>query len=139
MKIAVIGGGSTYTPELIDGIARLSGQVAVGELVLVDPDESRLAVVGPVCTRIMASYGHPAELRWTTGLDDGLDGAARRPGAGTRPGHCPAAASARRPPELAGWRRRCAPSPWSWTSPSAPASAPWLTRGSSISPTRLGS
>ena len=75
MKIAVIGGGSTYTPELIDGIARLSGQVAVGELVLVDPDESRLAVVGPVCTRIMASYGHPAELRWTTDLDDGLDGA----------------------------------------------------------------
>jgi 6-phospho-beta-glucosidase len=75
MKIAVIGGGSTYTPELIDGIARLSGQVAVGELVLVDPDESRLAAVGPVCSRIMASYGHPAALRWTTGLDDGLDGA----------------------------------------------------------------
>ena len=75
MKLAVIGGGSTYTPELVDGIARLAGDVKVTELVLVDPDEARLAVVGPVSARIMRAYGHPAALRWTTGLDDGLDGA----------------------------------------------------------------
>ncbi|HXP18287.1 MAG TPA: 6-phospho-beta-glucosidase [Streptosporangiaceae bacterium] len=75
MKIAVIGGGSTYTPELIDGIARLADQVAVSELVLVDPDEARLAAVGPVSARIMRAYGHPALLRWTSDLDDGLDGA----------------------------------------------------------------
>ncbi len=75
MKLAVIGGGSTYTPELVDGIARLATGVKVDELVLVDPDETRLAVVGPVSSRIMRSYGHPAELRWTTSLDDGLDGA----------------------------------------------------------------
>ncbi len=75
MKLAVIGGGSTYTPELVDGIARLAGQVKVTELVLVDPDESRLAVVGPFSARIMRAYGHPAALRWTASLDDGLDGA----------------------------------------------------------------
>jgi len=75
MKVAVIGGGSTYTPELVDGIARLSGQVKVTELVLVDPDQARLAAVGPVSARIMAAYGHPAVLRWTSDLDDGLDGA----------------------------------------------------------------
>jgi 6-phospho-beta-glucosidase len=75
MKLAVIGGGSTYTPELVDGIARLSSDVKVDELVLVDPDEARLAVVGPFSARIMRAYGHPAQLRWTTGLDDGLDGA----------------------------------------------------------------
>ncbi|HUC57340.1 MAG TPA: 6-phospho-beta-glucosidase [Streptosporangiaceae bacterium] len=75
MKLAVIGGGSTYTPELIDGIARLAGQVKVTELVLVDPDESRLSVVGPFSERIMRSYGHPAQVRWTTDTDDGLDGA----------------------------------------------------------------
>jgi 6-phospho-beta-glucosidase len=75
MKLAVIGGGSTYTPELVDGIARLAGDVKVTEVVLVDPDESRLSVVGPVSARIMRAYGHPAALRWTTGLDDGLDGA----------------------------------------------------------------
>ena len=65
MKLAVIGGGSTYTPELVDGIARLADQVKVTELVLVDPDESRLAVVGPFSARIMAAYGHPARVRWT--------------------------------------------------------------------------
>jgi 6-phospho-beta-glucosidase len=75
MKLAVIGGGSTYTPELVDGIARLAGDVHVTEVVLVDPDEGRLAVVGPFSARIMGGYGHPAALRWTTSLDDGLDGA----------------------------------------------------------------
>ena len=75
MKLAVIGGGSTYTPELVDGVARLSDDVKVDELVLIDPDEARLSVVGPVSSRIMRAYGHPARLTWTTSLDDGLDGA----------------------------------------------------------------
>ncbi len=75
MKLAVIGGGSTYTPELVDGVARLAGSVKVSELVLVDPDQDRLDVVGPVSERIMRRYGHPARLRWTGDLDDGLDGA----------------------------------------------------------------
>jgi 6-phospho-beta-glucosidase len=76
MKLAVIGGGSTYTPELVDGVARLANEVKVTELVLVDPDQARLDVVGPVSERIMRRYGHPARLRWTASLDDGLDGAA---------------------------------------------------------------
>ena len=75
MKLAVIGGGSTYTPELVDGIARLSAEVAVEELVLVDPDEARLAVVGPFSARLMRAHGHPGRLTWTTSLDEGLDGA----------------------------------------------------------------
>jgi 6-phospho-beta-glucosidase len=76
MKLAVIGGGSTYTPELVDGVARLAEEVKVTELVLVDPDQARLDAVGPVSARIMRRYGHPARLRWTADLDDGLDGAA---------------------------------------------------------------
>jgi 6-phospho-beta-glucosidase len=80
MKIAVVGGGSTYTPELVDGVARLASAdlnraVKVTELTLVDPDEGRLAVVGPVSARIMRAYGHPAQVSWTTRLDEGLDGA----------------------------------------------------------------
>ncbi len=75
MKLAVVGGGSTYTPELVDGIARLAGQVKVTELVLVDPDQGRLSVVGPFSARIMQRYGHPAKLTWTSSLDEGLDGA----------------------------------------------------------------
>ena len=73
MKLAVIGGGSTYTPELADGIGRLLPSVS--EVVLVDPDPGRLGVVGPVSARIMAAHGHPARVRWTGSLDDGTDGA----------------------------------------------------------------
>jgi 6-phospho-beta-glucosidase len=79
MKVAVVGGGSTYTPELVDGVARLAGSgsdaLDVTELTLVDPDTDRLAVVGPVSARIMAALGHPGQVRWTTSLDQGLDGA----------------------------------------------------------------
>jgi 6-phospho-beta-glucosidase len=75
MKIAVVGGGSTYTPELVDGIARLSGDIDITELVLVDPDAGRLSVVGPFAARIMARYGHPATVSWTDNLDAAADGA----------------------------------------------------------------
>ena len=71
----MVGGGSTYTPELVDGVARLTGGLKVSELVLVDPDEVRLAAVGPVSARIMHAHGHPARVTWTTSLDEGLDGA----------------------------------------------------------------
>jgi 6-phospho-beta-glucosidase len=75
MKLAVIGGGSTYTPELVDGIARLTGDIKITELVLVDPDADRLSVVGPFSARIMARYGHPAAVSWTADLDAAADGA----------------------------------------------------------------
>jgi 6-phospho-beta-glucosidase len=75
MKLAVVGGGSTYTPELVDGIARLSTDIKISELVLVDPDADRLSVVGPFSARIMARYGHPAPVSWTSDLDAGVDGA----------------------------------------------------------------
>lgn len=74
VKLAVIGGGSTYTPELADGLARLAPGVT--EVVLVDPDAERLAAVGPVSFRIMRGYGHQARLRWTADPLDGIDGAA---------------------------------------------------------------
>ena len=45
MKVAVVGGGSTYTPELVDGIARLEDRFGVEELVLIDPAEERLELV----------------------------------------------------------------------------------------------
>jgi 6-phospho-beta-glucosidase len=73
VKLAVIGGGSTYTPELADGLGRLAPGVT--EVVLVDPDESRLAAVGPVSARIMRAHGHQAAVRWTTDATEGVDGA----------------------------------------------------------------
>jgi 6-phospho-beta-glucosidase len=75
MKLAVVGGGSTYTPELVDGIARLTGDIKITELVLVDPDAERLSVVGPFSARIMARYGHQATVSWTSDLDGAVDGA----------------------------------------------------------------
>ncbi|GIM93470.1 family 4 glycosyl hydrolase [Paractinoplanes toevensis] len=70
MKIAVIGGGSTYTPELVDGFARLGSMV--DELVLIDPAAERLEIVGAFAARIFAAQGHPGKVTWTTDLDAGV-------------------------------------------------------------------
>ncbi|MFG2297152.1 6-phospho-beta-glucosidase [Streptomyces sp. NPDC048603] len=72
MKLAVVGGGSTYTPELIDGFARLRDALPVGELVLVDPDAGRLELVGGLARRILARQGHPATVTTTSDLDAGV-------------------------------------------------------------------
>ena len=37
MKVAVVGGGSTYTPELVSGLSRESERIDVRELVDRDP------------------------------------------------------------------------------------------------------
>jgi 6-phospho-beta-glucosidase len=76
MKIAVIGGGSTYTPELIEGFVRRSHVLAVDELVLQDVAPGRLEVVGGLAGRIMAKHGVAGRLRTTTSLESAVDGAA---------------------------------------------------------------
>jgi 6-phospho-beta-glucosidase len=70
VKIAVVGGGSTYTPELVDGFARLGSMV--DELVLIDPAAERLEIVGAFAARIFAAQGHPGKVTWTTDLDAGV-------------------------------------------------------------------
>jgi 6-phospho-beta-glucosidase len=75
VKIAVIGGGSTYTPELIEGFARRAGVLAVEELVLQDISVDRLEVVGGLARRILAKQGFPARLTTTTSLESAVDGA----------------------------------------------------------------
>jgi 6-phospho-beta-glucosidase len=75
MKIAVIGGGSTYTPELIDGVARMRDELPVEQIVLMDPDADRLAAVGSLSARLMAKRGHSTKVLWTTDLDTAVDGA----------------------------------------------------------------
>ncbi|MEU0454434.1 6-phospho-beta-glucosidase [Streptomyces sp. NPDC006129] len=75
MKLTVVGGGSTYTPELVDGFARLRDTLPVGELVLMDPAEDRLALVGGLARRILARQDHPGRITTTTDLDEAVDGA----------------------------------------------------------------
>jgi 6-phospho-beta-glucosidase len=72
MKIAVVGGGSTYTPELIDGFARLRDILPIGELVLIDPATDRLELVGGLARRIFARQGHSATVTTTADLDAGV-------------------------------------------------------------------
>ncbi|MET9925609.1 MULTISPECIES: 6-phospho-beta-glucosidase [unclassified Streptomyces] len=75
MKLAVVGGGSTYTPELIDGFARLRDTLPVEELVLVDPAADRLELVGGLARRIFAKQDHAGKITTTTDLDAGVAGA----------------------------------------------------------------
>ncbi|PCG82619.1 6-phospho-beta-glucosidase [Streptomyces sp. WZ.A104] len=72
MKLAVVGGGSTYTPELIDGFARLRDTLPVEELVLVDPAADRLELVGGLARRIFAKQDHAGKITTTTDLDAGV-------------------------------------------------------------------
>jgi 6-phospho-beta-glucosidase len=71
VKVAVIGGGSTYTPELVSGLAGLP----VTELVLHDIDAERRDVVGGLAGRILDRTGFAGDLRLTDDLDAAVDGA----------------------------------------------------------------
>ena len=75
LKVAVVGGGSTYTPELVDGFARLQQVLPIDELVLVDPSEDRLGPVGGLAQRIFARQGHPGRVTTTADVAAGVDGA----------------------------------------------------------------
>jgi 6-phospho-beta-glucosidase len=75
MKLTIVGGGSTYTPELIDGFARLADLLPIEQVWLVDPDESRLALVAGISRRMLARAGHPATVHATTDLVAGVSDA----------------------------------------------------------------
>ncbi|MEU7893052.1 6-phospho-beta-glucosidase [Nonomuraea sp. NPDC049152] len=75
MKLAVVGGGSTYTPELIDGFARLRDELPLTEIALVDPHASRLELVAGVSRRMLARAGHRAEVVATSSVEEGVAGA----------------------------------------------------------------
>jgi 6-phospho-beta-glucosidase len=75
MKIAVIGGGSTYTPELVSGLSRERDRIDVRELVLHDIDEERREVVGGLARRMLTAQGFDGRLEITDDLDRAVEGA----------------------------------------------------------------
>jgi 6-phospho-beta-glucosidase len=75
VKLAVVGGGSTYTPELIEGIARRAERLPVDELVLLDIDAERLEIVGGLAGRMLRRIGWPGKLTLTADTDAAIDGA----------------------------------------------------------------
>ena len=75
LKLAVVGGGSTYTPELIEGIARRAERLEVDELVLLDIDAERLEIVGGLAGRMLKRLEWPGTLTLTGDTDAAIDGA----------------------------------------------------------------
>jgi 6-phospho-beta-glucosidase len=72
MKLAVIGAGSTYTPELVSQLSRLD----VDDLALHDVDVDRLEIVGGLAGRMLERAGFAGGVLRTTDLDAALEGAA---------------------------------------------------------------
>jgi 6-phospho-beta-glucosidase len=71
MKLAVVGAGSTYTPELVSHLTELP----VAELALHDVDRDRLEVVGGLAQRMLERQGFGGTLVETQDLDEALAGA----------------------------------------------------------------
>ena len=72
MKIAVIGAGSTYTPELVTGFDHVREHLHVDELVLMDLDRDRLDNVGAFAERILAARGLQTRVSRTVDLDEAV-------------------------------------------------------------------
>ena len=75
VKVAVVGGGSTYTPELVEGFVTRRDRLPVDELVLLDIDRERLDVVGALSERMMRRVGWTGTLTLTDSRDEAIDGA----------------------------------------------------------------
>ncbi len=75
MKIAIIGGGSTYSPELIDGLLTRHKEIELSEVVLMDIDEKRLQVVAGFAKRMAAHAKVPFSVRATTDRGDAIKNA----------------------------------------------------------------
>ena len=75
MKIAVIGGGSSYTPELINGFLERVGQFPLEELWLVDILPQRLDIVGGFAQRMVRAKGSPFQVHLTSDRREAIAGA----------------------------------------------------------------
>ena len=75
VKVSVVGGGSTYTPELVEGLASRADRLPVAELVLLDPDPLRLEVVGALAGRMLDRLGWGGRLVLTDRREEALEGA----------------------------------------------------------------
>jgi 6-phospho-beta-glucosidase len=75
LKVTVVGGGSTYTPELIEGFVNRAARLPIDELVLLDIDLDRLEVVGGLAQRMLDRLDWVGRLTLTGDRDSAIDGA----------------------------------------------------------------
>ena len=75
MKVTVIGGGSSYTPELINGFLQRVDEFPLSELWLMDVLPQRLQVVGGFAQRMVEAKGAPFTVHLTTDRREAIRGA----------------------------------------------------------------
>lgn len=77
LKITTIGGGSSYTPELIEGFIKRYNEFPVSEIWLVDVEggKEKLEIVGNLAKRMVAKSGYPIEIYMTLDREEALKGA----------------------------------------------------------------
>lgn len=77
LKVVTIGGGSSYTPELVEGFIKRYAELPIGELWLVDiPDgEKKQNIIFDLCQRMIAKSGLPITLHKTLNRREALTGA----------------------------------------------------------------
>jgi len=75
VKVAVVGAGSTYTPELVEGFARRTDRFPMDALALLDIDPERLGIVGALADRMLRKAGWPGRLTLTGDRAEALEGA----------------------------------------------------------------
>ncbi|NIV00960.1 MAG: 6-phospho-beta-glucosidase, partial [Phycisphaerae bacterium] len=74
MKVAVMGGGSSYTPELINGFLERYESFPLTELWLMDISQERLDVVGRFAQRMVEAKGAPFTVHLTTNRREAVRG-----------------------------------------------------------------
>ena len=74
LKAAIIGAGSTYTPELIDGFIERRESLGFEKLYLMDIDSARLEVIGGLAKRMLSAKGVGTRIVCTTDLDEAVEG-----------------------------------------------------------------
>lgn len=75
INVTVIGSGSTYCPELVDGFLQRQDSLKLKRLVLMDIDERKRTIVGNLCIRMIKHAGIDCEVVMTDNLDEALKGA----------------------------------------------------------------
>ena len=75
MKVTVIGGGSSYTPELINGFLERAHEFPISELWLMDVLPERLEIVGKFAQRMVEAAGAPFTVHLTTDQREAVKGA----------------------------------------------------------------
>ena len=75
INVTVIGSGSTYCPELVDGFLQRKDSLKLKRLVLMDIDERKRTIVGGLCERMIRRAGLDTEVVMTDDLDSSLVGA----------------------------------------------------------------